>query len=617
MSMPTAADGRDLRRTRSEGAVPSPRSSRVRVAHRPGASVSRTAPTLPPLDLPGELRIPSLQSAAHDGPTRARWEVPLHDDPRRDPTPHPAAGQGEQGNVDQPDGLIGMVLQLLGYAGPNAKARREFLSLVFYLIFGFAQFVIIVTLLAYSAHHESPTMPGKTEWKACERPLGVWNALWLIRVALGCLLAFWGWQRERERRAITRVRRRDDSDVEIATQRYLNGRPHYPRIDDGPTRPPRGQNSGATGLSYEGTSGAMSTEPQSNVPVSRLHARVSMCTSFISLAWFLAAHILAYTSVNTCRFAAPHIWWLTFGILCILYVMILEIFLLGLLVFILGPVLYLVWNIALLCLGRHPLQNPHYINPDIGKLPKSVVQQIPLVLYIPPPPEEPTDGSTPITVPPAAHIYPPKDGEKDTSPVTGPVTPGAPPPPPKRRFAFFRRRRASKKKKPTSPSDAEKGQASADTDAGDDADADVPWDEMWEKSEYPFVRLEGNRAVCAICLMDFEEPRRVRGPGAHGKKAPAPASPAPTTASPVQTGTAEVQVEAVTEEERDALHLNDAGEGAQPLRLLMCGHAFHQTCVDPWLTDVSGRCPTCQRPVEVQKPTKKKKGGRRQRTQPH
>lgn len=327
-----------------------------------------------------------------------------------------------------------------------------------------------------------------------------------------------------------------------------------------------------------------------------------MCTSFISLAWFVTAHILAYTSVDTCRFSAPHLWWLTFGILCILYVMILEIFLLGLLVFILGPVLYvrnnsrravrngidnyhstqLAWNIILLCFGRHPLQNPHYINPDIGKLPKSIVQQIPLVLYIPPPPGESADDSTPIAIPPAAHQYPPKD----SSPTTA-----SKPPPPKRRFAFFRRKRASKNKSSLTR-DAEKGDATGKPgDGAPEEDEDVPWDEMWEKSDYPFVRLEGNRAVCAICLMDFEEPRRIRGRAA---------AAAGKTHSQSQSlgaagaGTQEVQVEEVTEEERDALHLNDAGEGAQPLRLLSCGHAFHvSTCpsvlflVEVFVTDRS------------------------------
>lgn len=66
----------------------------------------------------------------------------------------------------------------------------------------------------------------------------------------------------------------------------------------------------------------------------------------LSLVWFLTAHILEYSSVNSCRQAAPHLWWLTFGILCILYLMILEIFLIGLLVFILGPVLYVSVNLS-------------------------------------------------------------------------------------------------------------------------------------------------------------------------------------------------------------------------------------------------------------------------------
>jgi len=34
------------------------------------------------------------------------------------------------------------------------------------------------------------------------------------------------------------------------------------------------------------------------------------------------------------------------------------------------------------------------------------------------------------------------------------------------------------------------------------------WEANWELGEYPFVALEGSRAACAICLMDFEEPKR-------------------------------------------------------------------------------------------------------------
>lgn len=51
-------------------------------------------------------------------------------------------------------------------------------------------------------------------------------------------------------------------------------------------------------------------------------------------------------------------------------------------------------------------------------------------------------------------------------------------------------------------------------------------------------------------------------------------------------------------------HTNDesgdgVGEGDQvePLRLLDCGHVMHMTCVDQWLTTVSGRCPVCQKAI--------------------
>ncbi|RDX55154.1 hypothetical protein OH76DRAFT_1340132, partial [Lentinus brumalis] len=452
------------------------------------------------------------------------------------------------------------------------------------------QFVVVITLLVYSGTHESPTMPGLTEWEACDRPLGTWNALWLIKVVLSSALSLWAWQRER-------VHARNDED-ELARQRVLNGQPHYPRANAGRAAPRRPNSPRTSGLSYEGT-GSNGENRRDGPPPSRLYARVSLFTSFIGLAWFLAAHVLEYTSVNTCRTAAPHVWWLTFGILCTLYLMILEIFLLGLLVFILGPVLFLMYNIILLCLGRHPLQNPHYIKPDIDKLAKSVVDQIPLVLYIPPPPGESAD---PITVPPTAHSYPPKNPASSL---------------PKRRFAFFQRKKSKTASAAHGGSSDFKARSDKERDLEaapeTDDDEDVPWDEMWEKGDFPFVRLEGNRAVCAICLMDFEEPKRIRGKKAAAAEDDANGEPSsPSPGAPGAEATQEIQVEAVTEEERDNLKLTDAGEGAQPLRLLGCGHVFHKTCLDPWLTDVSGRCPICQRPVEIPQP--KKKGKRRRGT---
>ncbi|KAI8992989.1 hypothetical protein BD414DRAFT_482963 [Trametes punicea] len=609
-SIASVSGGHPSSRTRSRRAASSldaPRAAaHVHISRHSDMPAPRRPPTLPPLDLPGEIIIPSLHSAPAN-PSRMTEGVPLFQDPRREPAQQATNQADPQDNGN--DGLLLRLATFLGFAsGEDAKARRQLLSLIFNLSSAFAQLVIIVTLLAYSGYHESPTVPGKTEWHACDKPLGTWNALWLIRAALCAFLEYWSWKRQRANR-LRRERRLNNSDAELATQRYLNGQPHYPTMGSGATRMPRHQSSRATGLSYEGAS---DPNTDSSNHASEPLARLSLFESFLSLAWFLTAHVLAYTSVNTCRLSAPHLWWLTFGILCILYVLILEIFLLGLLVFILGPVLYLVWNIVLLCLGRHPLQNPHYIKPEIGQLPKSIVQQIPLVLYIPPPPGESADGNAAITVPPAAYAYPPGGSSAATATSSAP----------KRRFAWLRRKGASKNKARISPQEggtSEKGTAAAGkrTDPGDTGqgeEEDVPWDEMWEKGEYPFVRLEGNRAVCAICLMDFEEPRRVRGPKPTGHAdhgPPVVQQDSPKEEAGMSTDIQEIQVEEITEEERNALQLDDAREQPQPLRLLPCGHAFHQTCVDPWLIDVSGRCPTCQRPVEIGKPSKKAKRRRR------
>lgn len=248
-----------------------------------------------------------------------------------------------------------------------------------------------------------------------------------------------------------------------------------------------------------------------------------------------------------------------------MYLLVLEVVLFGFLVFMVLPFimvslatvlvtgvdeanpLQLFYSIILLCLGRHPLQNPHYIKPDIGKLPKSLVDRIPLVIYIPPPPD---DTSAPVSLPKPIHTYPPKP----------------PASMPKKRFAFFRRM-TPKKDGATDAKDQRAKVLTPDTIREPET-----WEDNWEQCEYPFVRLEGNRAACAICLMDFEEPKRLSAaPQADPDKDDASVAPP----SP-GTNEAIIPVENITEEERDALpRLEDAGEGPQPLRLLACGHVFH------------------------------------------
>jgi hypothetical protein len=63
-------------------------------------------------------------------------------------------------------------------------------------------------------------------------------------------------------------------------------------------------------------------------------------SSLLTLSWFLTAHILEYTSTNTCRHTSPHLWWLVFGILCTMYLMVLEVVLLGFAVLVVAPIIF-------------------------------------------------------------------------------------------------------------------------------------------------------------------------------------------------------------------------------------------------------------------------------------
>ena len=69
-------------------------------------------------------------------------------------------------------------------------------------------------------------------------------------------------------------------------------------------------------------------------------SRLTLLCSLMTLAWFLTTHILEYTSITTCRSTSPHLWWLVFGILCTIYLMLLEIVALGFIVLVLAPILF-------------------------------------------------------------------------------------------------------------------------------------------------------------------------------------------------------------------------------------------------------------------------------------
>ncbi|KAJ7084397.1 hypothetical protein B0H15DRAFT_784281 [Mycena belliarum] len=459
------------------------------------------------------------------------------------------------------------IMTFFGYGRGASRARKLLVSLWYNLAWGFVQVVLIITMLAIATHTESKTMPGMNEWEACDRPLGTWSCIYVFRVFFSSSLTYWGWRRDSKAHA-------NAEDPENTA-----GGPHQPETGNVanttafPHLSPTSANS-PTGLPPSGNS-----SEAANLPHSVLYSRLSMLSSLVTLSWFLTAHILEYTSIHTCRFSSPHIWWLTFGILCIMYLVVLEVIILGFVVFVVAPIVFLFWNIFLMCLGRHPMQNPTMIRqawPDVAKLSPSVVDRIPLVMYIPPPPDAPPDS---IPIPQAVYSYPPKQLPSSVQP--------------KRRFRFIRRRnKHTASGSPPTELPERTPQQSGEPQT---------WQDHWEHTGYPFVVLEGNRAACAVCLMDFEEPKRI---GAHEPITTVLSTGEPEAFAPVIQ---EVPVENANsrEEAENQLKLEDAGEGAQPLRLLACGHVFHKTCLDPWLTDVSGRCPVCQRAVEL--PAKRNK----------
>ncbi|KAJ7901838.1 hypothetical protein B0H14DRAFT_3080101 [Mycena olivaceomarginata] len=452
---------------------------------------------------------------------------------------------------------------------PNSAGLRKLLvSLWYNLAWGLVQVALIITMLAIGAHTESKTMPGSNEWGACDRPLGAWACIYVFRVMFSSSLTYWGWLRDRKIHANAQ----DTENAPGGSTRPTTTNAATPRRYPPPATSPASPSS---------TAGNPPEVPA--LPHSVLYSRfVRWYQRSTQLVLIPAAHILEYTSIHTCRFSSPHLWWLTFGILCIMYLVVLEVIILGFVVFVVAPIIFLFWNIFLMCLGRHPMQNPGMIRPDVGKLSPSIVDRIPLVMYIPPPPDA-LAGSIPI--PQAIYSnnsYPPK------APAAAK---------PRRRFRFLPRRKGGKE-----ASAAPAGDVPVRTPQ--QPGEPQTWQDHWEHTGYPFVILEGNRAACAESAAPSAEESET---AEESESAPSAIQEVPVESD---SGAAAGAGAGAGADAENQLKLEDAGEGAVPLRLLACGHVFHKTCLDPWLTDVSGRCPVCQKAVELPaKPGKKQRRG--------
>ncbi|KAG8791537.1 hypothetical protein FRC12_008909 [Ceratobasidium sp. 428] len=495
--------------------------------------------------------------------------------------------------------ITARIRQILGIATPRA-------SLVWRLSFNVTQISVICALLGLASRpgsaHPIPReidglarVFGKSQWETCQRPLGAWDVVWAVKAAIGMAVSVWEYRRAvrpslDQLLSAEQEQSRDDARRTRRTRRHRpsgsgdSQDPGHLRRNSSPIVWTRGDaresDLDRMDATARGTSrpvrvvGRMNEIRTRRAREERWYSRCASFQALYGLIWFVTANILLYGSLETCRYTSPYIWWLTFGLVCLGYIVVAEMLAMALVVFVLGPLLYVTINIILVCLGRHPMQpggRMGHINPDIPKMPRALVDRIPLVMYIPVPvreePKAQLESESPLNAIDGIeveHTYPPVP-LASPPPAKLKPDPSAPPPAPstpprvRRRFFFFRRKKAVPV---VSKEDgAAKGGEDVDLEAG------------WERNEYPFVKLEANRAACAICLMDFEPPKRI---GAKGKER-----------------------DDGKEGEQEKVETNTGGTGeAEPLRLLACGHVFHRECLDPWLVDVSGRCPTCQRPVE-------------------
>ncbi|KAF8332064.1 uncharacterized protein EI90DRAFT_3123139 [Cantharellus anzutake] len=497
------------------------------------------------------------------------------------------------------------------FFGHGDPARKRLVSTYARVIFCVAQLAIVCVFAAMSRTKWRSPRPEDnhiSEWDACDKPLGPMSIVWLVRLVLGIGLIIWGFYRTRPR---------PEGDVEHrSSDRSRRQTTTQPSIPEVPT-PQTPESQPEAGL--DNTQAHNGPPPQPRTESDKLWDRLNNFTTILVMVHFSMTNYFLLSSTRTCRKSSPHLWWLTFAILALTYLIILELLMICFTVFILMPLVFIALNIVLICTGHRPISprqmlDPGHISPDTPKMPQKLVDKIPLVLYIPAP--EPANNSntasndqslstgansksqSPAPADPEGgeeqHVYPPTAVQSPTIEIEEsvrmepardePLEVISPisqlPPTPARtvkkrgRFAFLRRHRSLQRNilYPSQP-----GDSSPKVDEGDEE-----WEDLWEKSKLPFVRLEGNRAACAICLMDFDEPPRKKDQETkNGASDPSSSSAAPTS-------------------DANGPMASQAAPGEpEPLRLLECGHCFHKSCVDPWLTGVSGRCPTCQRKVEI------------------
>lgn len=320
------------------------------------------------------------------------------------------------------------------------------------------------------------------------------------------------------------------------------------------------------------------------------------------------------------------LFWMAFAILAFSYLIIVNIvFLTFMVVFFLPALLALMRLLGL----QHRLPTPP-IRPETGKIEKTDVEKVTkLVYYIPEellaeslggevagpaqssgttegavnsqhsnaaPSESLPNGTTgvaPVSTSSASENASTEQQSNRWTSVAGSILP------------WKRRRRSSSKSPGRGTGPASGDEEEEEEEAGGATNQDPLKKNKKQKNKkkskqqpkYPYHPLPAHRSTCPICLVDFESPSesgystrnrtnagdQTGAPSSNDAQLPSSMEPQATSATPT------------TGHDNDDRH--EAEAEVEPLRLLPCGHVLHRSCVDEWLTTVSGRCPVCQRPV--------------------
>ncbi|KAG8945904.1 hypothetical protein FRC00_009877, partial [Tulasnella sp. 408] len=331
-----------------------------------------------------------------------------------DPTPQPTSLLGTVHERAWPSILRTVKLFFSG----EGRELRHVTGIFFRLGFSMVQVVVIVVILAlagskYKSKHQEPWDQNISEFEDCDK-LGIWNALWAVRASFGCGMIVWEWKRYMAKRE--RAIRRRTADIELATTDLGDPADHQLQWGTEVRGPPENlpspvlvpepvvihssQNRGAELASPSGSrplpDRAPSSEPpprrsprreprQPPTPGDALFDRMDTFLTATGLIHFVVNHIWLYTSVHTCRVNDPHVWYLGLGIASLGYLIVLELLLIAFIVFVLGPILLLILNLIMLCLGRPVDRHGNVIvRAEIPRMEQSLIEKIPLVVYIPP-----------------------------------------------------------------------------------------------------------------------------------------------------------------------------------------------------------------------------------------